>query len=419
MSRTLPVLTLLLARLPAFATSCVTPHTVEDALYPDSAVFIGVPVSTSGDRFQSETVFAVDEPLWGLNQDTRTITVRVSMSRGADKRFVIARRALDGPWYVDSCSGTVLPATHPWVTDFRKSLAAGARAAVPVRVVNMPSYGPVADARVEIEGNGLRILRGTDEKGQTSWAGLPPGTYSLTVIKPHYELDAGQSTTLSIPPGTRGEALIRLKATGRIHGQVIDHLGQPVHIKQLDLVGWSERSRARDYRRSRGFDTNANGEFSLGGVEAGAYYLGANIWGQNHPKRCTLPQVVYPGVSDLRHGTYVVIASGEQREIVFRLPDFGPKRLLTIQAAGADGTPRPGAEFENGPAQWDERPMSAIEEKKTDANGTATFDIWPKMEYAIQSRWQGKGAFHFGPLIRIRPGNDDVRVKVTIQTLVH
>jgi len=87
-----------------------------------------------------------------------------------------------------------------------------------------------------------------------------------------------------------------LAATSRLSSRIIDHLGRPVaNTPGFDLPGWNVAEDERDYRISQTFKTEENGDFHIVGVMPGAYYLGANIWGLNHPKRSTLPQVLYPG----------------------------------------------------------------------------------------------------------------------------
>jgi hypothetical protein len=108
--------------------------------------------------------------------------------------------------------------------------------------------------------------------------------------------------------------LVRLKVAGILHGRVVNHLGEPVADTR------------RIYAISRTFGTDADEKSPIEGILPGTYYLGANIWGQNHPRQSTLPQVLYPGVMYFKSATPIVIGEdGRDQEITFRLPDLGNK----------------------------------------------------------------------------------------------
>src|SRR6266404_5878960 len=140
-------------------------------------------------------------------------------------------------------------------------------------------------------------------------------------------------------------------------------------------MGWDFGENSRDYRIARTFKTDGKGEFLMVGVMPGTYYLGTNIWGQNHPKRSPLPQVLYPGTFEFKNATPIVIGEGEEdREITFRLPNLGGKRRLEIRVVREQGEPIPDTVIENGPAAEDDRTMAAIEEKKTDQDGVVVFE---------------------------------------------
>lgn len=351
--------------------------------------------------------FAVDEALWALDQETRIVRVRNSEYHlsNNDKRFVIGRRDLNGDVVLAACEGIALEPSHPWVQEFRESVANRDLATLPVRVVSNPHYAEIEFAEVRVEGEGKRFTGTTGRDGRLVVGGLPPGSYMISTAKPHYSLEGGP-VRISVLPGARGEIMLRLKPAGRVSGRILDHLGQPVANTQgFALVGWSLEENERDYSISQTFQTGENGEFLIVGVMPGMYYLGANIWGTNDPERCPLPRVFYPGTLNFKYALPVVIGEGEEnRELSFRLPDFGAKRQLEVKVVGEDGEAIPDTLIENGPVEQDDRTRAAIEEKKTGPDGIAVFEIWAIAEYSINARWVGEKTYRQSKVLSVPPG---------------
>lgn len=50
--------------------------------------------------------------------------------------------------------------------------------------------------------------------------------------------------------------------------------------------------------------------------------------------------------------------------------------------------------------------MAAIDEKKTDADGIAVFEIWDIAEYSINSRWVGDRIYRQCWPVSILPGQE-------------
>jgi hypothetical protein len=362
-------------------------------------------------------IFAIDEALWGLDKEAHTVRVRGSEYTywNKEKLLVAGRRDENGDVIIAACDGIVLDSNHPWVREFRQSLAKRESAVLRVRVVSEPNYAEIGFAEVRVDGNGKRFRGRTGRDGRLRIEALPPGSYTISAAKPNYSLEGGP-VSISVLPGACGEIMVRLQAAGRLRGRILDHLGRPVaNTPGFDLVGWDFGQNRRDYRISHTFKTNENGEFVIVGVMAGTYYLGANIWGQNHPKRCPLPQVLYPGTTEFKHATPIVIReSDDNSDLTFRLPDFGIKRQLNIRVVGEHGEPVPNTLIENGPAAWDDRTMAAIEEKRTGPDGIAVFEIWATAEYRINARWLGERTFRQSDVVSIPPGQEPVKLTIKL-----
>jgi hypothetical protein len=361
--------------------------------------------------------FSVDEPLWGLEKDVHTVRVRYSEHHQPkhEPLFVAALREKNGDLVIPMCVGLELQANHEWVREFRELIAQRSPATLPVRVISNSLYAPVEFADVRVEGNGKHFEGSTGRDGIFTIASLPPGIYTVSAAKPNYSLEGGPAT-ISVPPGACHETTILLKASAHVGGRILDYLGRPVaNTEGFDLMGWNVANNERDYRISHTFKTNENGEFQIVGALPGTYYLGANIWGQNHPKRSPLPQVLYPGTLDFRTAAPIIISDGiEISDLTFRLPDLGRKRLLEVTVIGENGEPVPDTMIENGAAPWDDRTMAAIEQRKTDTNGMAVFEIWEIAEYSINAHWIGAKSWRQSAAVSIPPGRGPVKLTIKL-----
>jgi hypothetical protein len=401
----------------ALGLDCAGPERLCEVLEPDTVVFVGTVVSVEKADQSSLVTFAIDEALWGLDKDARIVRVRLvefSLAKN-ERRFVMGRRDNSGDVRVASCDGIVFGTDNPWVQEFRQAVAKRDSAVLRLRVLSNPTLAEVEFAEVKVEGNGKRFTGIAGSDGRLRVESLSPGSYTVSVAKPTYSQEGGP-VRISVLPGACGELVVRLKPASRLSGRILDHLGQPVaNTEGFNLMGWDFGENSRDYRIARSFKTDEKGEFLMVGVMPGTYYLGTNIWGQNQPKQSPLPQVLYPGTFEFKSATPIVIGDGEEdRELTFRLPDLGGKRRLEIKVVGEQGEPVPDTVIENGPAAEDDRTMAAIEEKKTDQDGVAVFEIWAIAEYRIIARWVGEGRVREYGVVTIPPDKGDVKITIKL-----
>src|ERR1700682_655758 len=61
----------------ALGMDCTAPARPREALEPDTVVFVGTVVSVEKADQSSLVTFAIDEALWGLDKDARTVSVRL------------------------------------------------------------------------------------------------------------------------------------------------------------------------------------------------------------------------------------------------------------------------------------------------------------------------------------------------------
>jgi len=104
-------------------------------------------------------------------------------------------------------------------------------------------------------------------------------------------------------------------ATGEIHGKVTDHLGEPIEgitvcAEGLTMLVGSECD----------WNTDADGEYSIGGLQAASYRVGFHVEGD--PALNYVPQW-YSGKAHPEEANPVELAAGESREINAQLSTGG------------------------------------------------------------------------------------------------
>jgi len=90
------------------------------------------------------------------------------------------------------------------------------------------------------------------------------------------------------------------------------------------------------------------------------------------------------------------------------------KRQLEVKVVGEQGEPVPDTLIENGPGSWDDRTMAAIDEKKTNREGIAVFEIWAIAEYRINARWVGEKTFRQSRVMSVPPGRGAVKLTIRL-----
>ena len=109
------------------------------------------------------------------------------------------------------------------------------------RVVEEPSGGPVAGARVDVSlsgGDGSSGVAVSDAEGHFLVRGLAPGGYDAKVTAPGFSPAIRRG--LTVTQGERFPVEFKLSGTGAVEGQVRDRNGAPVAAARVSGVnGWS------------------------------------------------------------------------------------------------------------------------------------------------------------------------------------
>jgi hypothetical protein len=219
----------------------------------------------------------------------------------------------------------------------------------------------IPNARVSIGPSGASEPVFTDGSGRFEFQALPAGRYTLTAEKTGFAKTRYGSNTDLDPPfaieiadAAAVDAIeIRMAKGAAVTGRIVDDLGDPV-VAAAVSVGLLQRIGSQDrlVNISRpASTTNDRGEYRIGGLPAGRYYVsvdpaseGAPIFGAPSEWARTVgwSRTLFPAALLLVSASPIVLAAGEERGAV----DFAlaPVRSATLSMSLSDaaGTPAGG-----------------------------------------------------------------------------
>jgi hypothetical protein len=203
----------------------------------------------------------------------------------------------------------------------------------------------IPNARVSIGPAGTSEPVFTDGSGRFAFKDLRAGRYTLSAEKTGYgKAQYGSNTELDPPfaieiaDAVAVDAVeIRMVKGAAVMGRIVDDLGDPV-VGAAVSVGLLQRTGSRDRLVNvprPGTTTNDRGEYRIGGLPAGRYYVsvdpsseGAPIFGMPIEWARTVgwSRTLFPSSSLLVSASPIVLAAGEERGAV----DF---TLVPVQSA--------------------------------------------------------------------------------------
>ena len=200
----------------------------------------------------------------------------------------------------------------------------------------------------------------TDAEGHFQMESLEPGRYRILVertgfieIDPHRRRSDG--TEVSLQPGQQlKDMILRVLPAAAITGRVLDEDGDPMPNVEVSVLAYSYASCRRRLDTLRSERTNDLGEYRIGGLFPGRYFVAASpapdytsIATKEEPAEAGKPQTsyvstYYPGVTDRTQAAPIELQSGEEVPINFSLspiPTFrvrGTVANLAISGHGSD-----------------------------------------------------------------------------------
>lgn len=170
----------------------------------------------------------------------------------------------------------------------------------------------------------------TDANGKFQFDNIPPGTYWLRVKKTgfgdrNYSADNPDSEDPSSFRLTAGQSMtkveLRLVPNATISGRVVDEDGDPVPDATVGAQVYAFGRGRRELMPADAAQTNARGEFTLGKLPPGSYYLSAAIHNmdlQPKPRPADgTPETAYvrtyfPGATDISQAQKTEVTAGAE-----------------------------------------------------------------------------------------------------------
>jgi hypothetical protein len=155
------------------------------------------------------------------------------------------------------------------------------------RIVLADSGEPLRKVRVSLQSGQPVDPVFTDANGAFTFAHLAPGRYTLAAAHTGYYMAAGGPSTPALTVTVANAAVatvsVPMRRTGAIAGRILDDLGEPVVGARVAVqrFAWTN-GRRQPVGVSREVETNDLGEYRIGGLRAGSYYVHA------------VPDPVYP-----------------------------------------------------------------------------------------------------------------------------
>lgn len=191
----------------------------------------------------------------------------------------------------------------------------------------------------------------TDDNGAFNFAGLPGGSYYISVPRTNGFLELPRAKQATVGEGRALEVAIRLERTGAIVGRVADRKGEGLLNVEVQAI------RRNDFRGHVTLMpvsaslalTNDLGQFRLFNLSPGEYFVIATPMHVAPPvhvprdlgttRRSGFVTTYYPGAQALRDARLIVVRSGkDSAKVNFSLAS-GPLARVAIDAVDSRGLP--------------------------------------------------------------------------------
>ena len=275
-----------------------------------------------------------------------------------------------------------------------------ASAAVSGTITSADDATPLARARVILQSAALgapRVLI-TGADGRYEFDRLPPGSYGLVVTRSGYvshqygEPAGTPAKTVTLSAGQRLTGIgVSLARAGIIAGSVLDEDDKPfAGIGVQALVSGAEDNRSALVAVAAGA-TDDRGDFRLGGLPAGRYFVSANDPAFENVGDATGPlrysPTYYSGVVLADQATPITVVGGVEpaTKAVFKLHIVHPVRVSGAMRTEDRRQLLSGAMIMT-PVQGDSASVWPARDVRFSPNGTFVFSNVPPGRYLIRGR---------------------------------
>jgi hypothetical protein len=162
----------------------------------------------------------------------------------------------------------------------------------------------------------------TDEQGLFSYENLRPGTYKLEAEHVGFLLslfadDAGVSMELHLAAGETADVKLKLTPQAAISGRLLDPDGDPWVHGEFELYRSVFKQGKRRFEGTGGAEIDDRGDFRIGQLAAGTYYLKASVngaWERNNSaaSKDRLQPTWYPSSPTVEDATPIILTPGQE-----------------------------------------------------------------------------------------------------------
>jgi len=210
-------------------------------------------------------------------------------------------------------------------------------------VVNGATGGPVAGAKIRLCGMpmskmstaiGICTMASSNHEGQFIFSNARPGRFylageALGYLEDHLVQDGRGGDDFVLHPGESRPFRLVLWPESNVSGRVIDENGKPLTGADVSAIR-EDASHGRRFIAQYQYwggasstPTDRNGEFRIGEIAPGRYYIEATIQ-PGHEQKTSLVQrgylpAYYPDSTTLAAATPLCIGAGDQRNVEFHL----------------------------------------------------------------------------------------------------
>ena len=194
-------------------------------------------------------------------------------------------------------------------------------------VVNSVTAEPIAHARVQLSaGDGSHRVALADNRGHFMFDGLSRGQASVSADKPGFFPQRWQyswplGATVQIGPSTP-PVLVQLYPQAVIFGRISDASGEPIEGIPVRAIYVGIVNGSKRWTIHASTETDQDGGFRFAYLPFGSFYIAAgpgsqytlSVAGAANAREEILPQVFYPGVSEMTSASAIELTPGEQFE---------------------------------------------------------------------------------------------------------
>jgi Carboxypeptidase regulatory-like domain len=226
---------------------------------------------------------------------------------------------------------------------------AQAKGSISGTVVNAVTQQPVAGAQVMLRARGAGFEGGqspgstrTDSDGHFSFTGLAPGRYVLLSSQAGYvsgnRRGPHSRVVASLGMGQQLDGIVlSLLPGGVITGRTLNEAHRPLQNVTVQVMKVSYERGSRDLQEAAETTTNKSGEYRIGGLVPGKYYLHASYTPELQSKSASNKSYVplcYPSSSDPSACVELTIQGGD--EMAGMDFEFAPVATVRLQGRTVD-----------------------------------------------------------------------------------